>query len=385
MSSRLQHDMATLDTGLLMAVLAAVSIGLVMVASASVNFAHEQQADQLFFFKRHLFYLGLGLALAVVVMRIPLLTWYRLSPLLLLGSIVLLGLVLVPGIGVSVNGSRRWLDLGPLTLQVSELAKIGLIVFLAGYLVRRGEDLRQEWHGFAVPAALLAVMVLLLILEPDFGSVVVLTGVTCILLFLAGVPLGVFLVMVAAGVAGLAFFALSSPYRMQRITAFIDPWSDQFNSGYQLTQSLIAFGRGEWFGVGLGNSLQKLFYLPEAHTDFVFAIIAEELGLFGALLVVGLYLFLVYKIFRLGLQACRQGELFGGYLALGVAVLFGLQTAINIGVASGLFPTKGLTLPFISYGGSSLLVSLFLAALCLRVSLELPPVATPGRRRASRG
>ena len=374
----------SVDKPLLIGFLAAISIGLVMVASASVNFAQEQQADQLFFLKRHLVYLALGLAGAAVVVRVPLRIWYSLSPLLLLGSIALLALVLIPGVGLRVNGSQRWLNVGPLTLQVSELAKIGMIIFLAGYLVRRGDELRSHWHGFAVPAGLLMAMVLLLILEPDFGSIVVLTGVTCTLLFLAGIPLGVFVLLAAGGVGGLTFFAFSSPYRMQRITAFVDPWADQFNSGYQLTQSLIAFGRGEWFGVGLGNSLQKLFYLPEAHTDFVFAIIAEELGLLGAFLVIGLYLFIVSRIIRMGIAACRSGQLFGGYIAIGVGVLFGLQAAINMGVASGLFPTKGLTLPFISYGGSSLLVSLFLAAICLRLSMELQPENGP-QRRTGRG
>lgn len=368
------------DKTLLVAFLAAISIGLVMVASASVNFAHEQRADQMYFLKRHFIYLTLGLGIAAVAIRVPLKTWYMLSPLLLMGSIALLALVLIPGVGLRVNGSQRWLNAGLLTLQVSELAKIGLILFLAGYLVRRGDDLRNHWHGFSVPAGLLVLMVMLLILEPDFGSVVVITGVTCTLLFLAGIPLGVFLALAASGVGALSFFALSSPYRMQRITAFIDPWADQFNSGYQLTQSLIAFGRGEWFGVGLGNSLQKLFYLPEAHTDFVFAIIAEELGLVGALAVIALLFFIVTRIIHLGVMACRKGEVFGGYVAIGIGVLFGLQAAINMGVSSGLFPTKGLTLPFISYGGSSLLVCLFLAAICLRVSMETQEKTAPARR-----
>jgi cell division protein FtsW len=372
-----------IDKPLLVAFLAALSIGLIMVASASVNFAHEQRADQLYFLKRHLVYLTLGISIAIIAIRVPLNAWYLLSPYLLMGAIALLALVLIPGIGLRVNGSQRWLNAGPLTLQVSELAKIGLILFLAGYLVRRGDDLRSQWHGFAVPAGLLMLMVMLLILEPDFGSVVVITGVTCALLFLAGIPLGVFLALAASGIAALSFFALSSPYRMQRITAFVDPWADQFNSGYQLTQSLIAFGRGEWFGVGLGNSLQKLFYLPEAHTDFVFAIIAEELGLVGALAVLGLLFFIVARIIRLGVLACRKGEVFGGYVAIGVGVLFGLQAAINMGVSSGLFPTKGLTLPFISYGGSSLLVCLFFAAICLRISMELQEKTT-GTRRADR-
>lgn len=373
-----------IDKPLLVAFLAALSVGLVMVSSASVNYAHEQQADQMYFLKRHIIYLALGLGIASVVIRVPLKTWYVLSPYLLMGAIALLALVLIPGIGLRVNGSQRWLNAGPLTLQVSELAKIGLILFLAGYLVRRGDDLRSHWHGFAVPAALLMLMVALLILEPDFGSVVVITGVTCALLFLAGIPLGVFIGLATAGVGALSFFALSSPYRMQRITAFIDPWADQFNSGYQLTQSLIAFGRGEWFGVGLGNSIQKLFYLPEAHTDFVFAIIAEELGLIGALAIIGLIFFIVARIIWLGMLACRKGEIFGGYVAIGIGVLFGLQASINMGVSSGLFPTKGLTLPFISYGGSSLLVSLFLAAVCLRISMELQDRSEKPRRH-SRG
>ena len=363
------------DKPLLLAFLAALSVGLIMVASASVNFAHEQQADQLYFFKRHLVYLVLGISIAIVAIRVPLSAWYLLSPYLLMGAIALLALVLIPGIGLRVNGSQRWLNAGPLTLQVSELAKIGLILFLAGYLVRRGDDLRRHWYGFAVPAGLLMLMVMLLILEPDFGSVVVITGVTCALLFLAGIPLGVFLGLAATGIAALSFFALSSPYRMQRITAFVDPWADQFNSGYQLTQALIAFGRGEWFGVGLGNSLQKLFYLPEAHTDFVFAVIAEETGLVGAVLLIVLLWTLGERILRIGRRCIVEGQgndvmRYAGYLVSGVGLLFLFQCFINIGVSCGLLPTKGLTLPFISYGGSSVLVWSALLALVLRADWE---------------
>ncbi|MFB3077580.1 MAG: putative lipid II flippase FtsW, partial [Lysobacterales bacterium] len=276
----------------------------------------------------------------------------------------------IPGIGREVNGSRRWLALGPATLQASEFARLFLIIYLSGYLQRREEQVRSQWQGFVKPMMVVFAITLLLMVEPDFGATVVTVGTAFGMLFLAGVKLGHFLLVVLGSVMALVILLVSEPYRMQRLTAYTDPWADQFNSGYQLTQSLIAFGRGEWTGVGLGNSVQKLFYLPEAHTDFVFSIWAEETGLIGAVTVIALYLALIYRILWISRKSCQAGDLFGAHICHGVALVFTAQVFINIGVSTGLLPTKGLTLPLISYGGSSLIVCCCMLALVLRVDRE---------------
>jgi cell division protein FtsW len=308
---------------------------------------------------------------AAAVFRVPLATWQRSSWLWLLLGIGLLTIVLVPGIGRSVNGARRWLALGPMTLQVSEFVKVFVIIYLADYLVRRHDEVRSRWSGFAKPMAVVFMVTLLLMLEPDFGATVVTAGTALGLVFLAGVKLGQFLLVILSCAAAFALLVFTSPYRLQRLVAFTDPWADQYNSGYQLTQSLIAFGRGQWFGVGLGNSVQKLSYLPEAHTDFVFAIWAEEFGVIGALAVVGLFAVLIGAILRIGRRAERARNLFGAFIAYGVGLLLCAQIFINIGVNTGLLPTKGLTLPFLSYGGSSLIVCLIMLALVLRIDGEI--------------
>ena len=359
-----------LDVGLLLSMLALISLGIVMVASSSITFA-AQLGDSLYFLKRHLFYLAISAGLALVVLRIPMDFWYRYSAWLLAGSVLLLVLVLIPGIGREVNGSRRWLPLGPLTLQVSEVAKLAMVVFTAAYLQRRQSQLKQEWQGFAKPLVVLGGLVLLLLLQPDFGSSVVLAGTVLAMLFLAGVRLWQFMLLVATGAVGLVMVAMASPYRVERLVTYLDPWANQFDSGYQLTQSLIAFGRGEWFGVGLGNSVQKLFYLPEAHTDFVFAIFAEEFGWLGVLAVVALFVVLVVRIFINGRKAAKRQHWFGAHVAFGIGILLAGQAFINIGVPSGLLPTKGLPLPFVSYGGSSLLVCSVMLAMVLRIGIEM--------------
>lgn len=359
-----------LDVWILAPSLALLVIGYIAITSASVEYAAVNYGDPFHHSNRHLMYLLLALAAASMVLLVPTQFWFSTGWVWLFVGLVLLALVLIPGVGLKVNGSRRWLALGPLTLQASEFAKLFLVVYLAGYLQRREEQVRSEWQGFVKPMAVIFAITLLLMVEPDFGATVVTVGTAFGMLFLAGVRLGHFLLVVLGSVLALAILLVSAPYRLQRLTAFTDPWADQFNSGYQLTQSLIAFGRGEWFGVGLGNSVQKLFYLPEAHTDFVFSIWAEETGLIGALLVIALYLVLVFRIFHVARRHIATGDCFGGHVCHGVALIIAAQTFINIGVSTGLLPTKGLTLPLISYGGSSLVACTCMLALVLRIERE---------------
>lgn len=359
-----------LDMKLLLPVLALLLIGYVAITSASVEYAAAHYGDAMHHSRRHLIYLGLALVASVVVLVLPIRFWAITGWAWLFLGLAMLALVLIPGIGLKVNGSRRWLDLGPLTLQASEFAKLFLVVYLAGYLQRREEQVRSEWQGFIKPMAVVFAFTLLLMAEPDFGATVVTVGTAFGMLFLAGVKLAHFLLVVLGSLMALTLLLISEPYRLKRLTAYTDPWADQFNSGYQLTQSLIAFGRGEWFGVGLGNSVQKLFYLPEAHTDFVFAIWAEETGLVGAMLVIVLFLMLIYRIFQIARERLAAADCFGAQLCYGVALIVASQAFINIGVATGLLPTKGLTLPLVSYGGTSLIVSCAMLALVLRVERE---------------
>ncbi|MCO1333685.1 putative lipid II flippase FtsW [Microbulbifer sp. OS29] len=361
-----------LDGLLVLSVLILVSLGVVMVASASIAFASDIYGDPWYFLKRHLVFLAVGGFAALLVSQIPLAIWSRLSWPLLLFSCLLLLAVLVPGIGREVNGSRRWLVFAGITVQPAEVAKFCLLVFFASFLTRRNKQLRH-WSSFMVPVVILATVALLLLLQPDFGSVVVLSGTVLAMVFLAGARLPHTFLLVAAAASGLALMALMSPYRLQRLLTFLDPWGDQFASGYQLTQSLIAFGRGEWFGVGLGNSVQKLFYLPEAHTDFIFAILAEEWGMLGGVVLVGLFVVLTCSLLRLVRESLVQEKFFAALLAFGMAVLLAGQAFVNMGVASGLLPTKGLTLPFVSSGGSSLIVCCALLGLAVRIRAELRP------------
>ncbi|SHE96642.1 cell division protein FtsW [Microbulbifer donghaiensis] len=366
----LVQDSKNLDWLLPFCVLALVSIGVVMVASASIAYAADVYGDSWYFLKRHLMYLGVGALAALVVSQVPLSVWSRLSWPLLLFSCLLLMAVLVPGIGREVNGSRRWLALGSITVQPSEVAKFCLLIFFASFLTRRNQQLRH-WSSFMVPVVILGIVAVLLLSQPDFGSVVVISGTVLAMVFLAGARLPHTFLLVGVAACGLALMALVSPYRLQRLMTFLDPWGDQFASGYQLTQSLIAFGRGEWFGVGLGNSVQKLFYLPEAHTDFIFAILSEEWGIAGGLVVIGLFVALTWSLLRLVRGALEQQKFFAALLAFGIAVLLAGQAFVNMGVASGLLPTKGLTLPFVSSGGSSLVVCCALFALAMRLQAEL--------------
>ncbi len=359
------------DRTLLVLVFALASIGFVMMGSASIEFADEKFGSPFFHIYRQFLYLLIALALASVVCFIPMSAWQQYGWVLLFAGFVLLVLVVIPGIGREVNGSRRWLPMGPVNLQSSEIAKFCILIYLAGYVVRRHEEMRTHWKGFVKPIAVLSMMIVLLLLEPDFGAVVVMVTACMGMIFLGGVRLSQFLTLIAASSVAVGIMAVSSEYRMQRLICFVNPWEKPFDCGYQLTQSLIAFGRGEWLGIGLGNSIQKLFFLPEAHTDFVFAILAEELGLIGGLVVLGLFVWLITKMFLVGRRAEMMGKFFSAYVAYGVGLLFSAQVFINIGVNTGLLPTKGLTLPFLSYGGSSLIVSFCLVALIVRIDYEL--------------
>jgi cell division protein FtsW len=345
-------------------------IGLVMVSSASMVVGETRYDSTFYFLFRHLVWMVGGLVAGMIAMNIPVERLQKNVLLLLLISFALLVIVLIPGIGKRINGSMRWIGVGPLTMQPSEAAKFAVVLYMASYLVRRQDVVRSQWRGFITPMAVVFLGVFLLLLEPDFGASVVMVSAAMAMLFLAGTPILQFAVMISLAAVAAVFAVILEPYRLKRMVSFMDPWADQFNSGYQLSQSLIAFGRGEWFGVGLGRSIQKLSYLPEAHTDFVFAIYAEEFGLVGVLIMIALFWLLVRSILKIGQAAELGGRIYGAYVAYGVAVLIGMQALFNIGVNMGLFPTKGLTLPLVSYGGSSLLAVFAMLGVVLRIDTE---------------
>ena len=347
-----------------------IALGLVMVASASMPIAHKNGYIELYYFWRQCAAVLLGLGCGVLITRIPLAVVERLSTFALLLSIVLLALTLVDGIGREVNGSTRWIPLGPISLQASEPVKLAVIIYISSYLVRHGSHVQAEFIGLIKPLGVLSVIAVLLLAEPNFGATAVIFATTLGLLFIGRVPIVRFIACGLVAVVALGVVATQSSYQMERLMTFMDPWSDPWNSGFQLTQALIAFGRGEWLGVGLGNSVQKLFYLPEVHTDFVFAVVAEELGFVGSLVVVGLFLFLVWRIFFIADLAQRRGQDFAAYLAYGVGLTIGIEAFINIGVNMGLLPTKGLPLPLMSYGSNSLVVMCVMLALVLRAARE---------------
>jgi cell division protein FtsW len=358
------------DYWLIFSALSLALLGLVMVSSASITFADREIGQPFYYAIRQSIYIGFGVFVGALVFKLRLVDLERMGMTLLLLAFAMLLLVLVPGVGVEVNGASRWINAGLFRLQVSELAKLFFIIYLAGYLAKYGDEVRSQISGFLKPLGLLAIAAVLLLAEPDFGATVVLAAIVMGMIFMAGVKLYQFGGMLGLGAVLMAGMAVSSPYRMTRLKTFMDPWADPFDTGFQLTQSLIAIGRGEWFGVGLGASIQKLFYLPEAHTDFVFAVLAEELGLFGVCTIIVLYSVLVWRAFSIAVQAAKASNLFASYLAYGLGIWFGLQSFINIGVNMGLLPTKGLTLPLMSYGGSSMVVMCMAIALLLRIDYE---------------
>jgi cell division protein FtsW len=358
------------DRWLIFIVLSLIGLGLLMVASASIETSDHQLHEPFYYFYRQSVFLLLGAVLACVIVQIEMSVWERINGTFLLVVMVMLALVLIPGLGHSVNGSVRWFGYGPFRIQVSELAKFAVVVYMAGYLVRRHEEIETRLSGFLKPMGLIGIIAVLLLKEPDFGATVVILATALGMMFLAGMQLRHFALLLALVLIVLSVVAISEPYRLQRLTTFLNPWANPYDSGYQLTQSLIAFGRGGGLGVGLGHSVQKLFYLPEAHTDFLFAVIAEELGLVGMLVVISLFSFLVLRIFHIGRQAQLLGRHFSGYVAYGFALWIAIQFMVSIGVNSGVLPTKGLTLPLVSYGGSSMLINCILIALLLRIDYE---------------
>ncbi len=365
MRTQFQYDLWILVPFLLL-----VAFGILMVASASMVISDRLYGQPFQYVIRQVLYVVSGFGLMWLMTRISLEQWKKLSVILLFVSLLMLFLVLMPGIGKVVNGSRRWLHIPFISFQVSEAVKLCSIIYLASYLERFQNQVQTELRGFVKPMIILGLMACLLLLEPDFGATTVITATFLALLFIAGVRIWPFTLLFVVVIGGMIVLAITSPYRLARLTTFLNPWTHAFGSGYQLTQSLIAFGRGGIFGVGLGNSVQKLFYLPEAHTDFIFAVIAEELGLIGELLLLLLYGILVARVFWVGRAALRYKNLFAGFLAMGLGFWIAFQTLINIGVSSGMLPTKGLTLPFISYGGSSLLVNCVMMGILLRVAYE---------------
>lgn len=373
-----------MDFWLLGAALTLLALGLVMVGSSSASIADQQTGTPFYFLWRQLLFAALGLLVALAVVRIPLRLWQAAGPALILCSMILLLLVFVPGLGHRVNGSTRWITLGSFNLQASELVKLFTVIYLAGYLVRHNSAVRQSVAAFVRPLLLLLVLVMLLLLEPDFGAAAVLLATAMGMMWLGGVRIYQFAILLGMLGGSLAVLAWISPYRMERLTTFLNPWADPFDSGFQLTQALIAFGRGEWFGVGLGASVQKLFYLPEAHTDFLYAVLAEELGMPGALLVIVLFAVIVLRALLIGRRAEARERPFTGYLAYGLGLWIGLQAFINIGVNMGILPTKGLTLPLMSYGGSSIVVMCVAIALLLRADFETRRADRPSQRKKVR-
>ena len=359
------------DRPTLLAGVALAALGVVMIGSSSLAVAEGLKVDDFHFLIRHLVFLALGLGAGLALARLELRDLERHSLLILLLSFALLLAVFIPGLGRTVNGAQRWINLGFTGFQAVEAVKLLLIIWMASYLARRREQVQTSVKGVVKPLAVVAAMTFLLLLQPDFGSAALLLAITGGMIWLGGVRIVHVLVSIACAVPLLAWAALSESYRVRRLTSFLDPWADPFRDGFQLTQALIAIGRGEWLGVGLGGSVQKLFYLPEAHTDFIFAVIAEELGFIGIVAVIALFGLLVGRAFMLGLRGVEMGRTFAGFCAFGVGLWIGLQAFVSIGVNLGLLPTKGLTLPLISSGGSSVLMTCAAIGVLLRVSYEL--------------
>ena len=370
-----------LDPTLFSAVIALLVLGIIMVSSASITLADSEMGEPHYYLIRHFGAIAIGCLGAIAAVAIPMESWLRLNGVLLFAAMALLASVFLPGFGLTANGSTRWLDLGPLTLQPSEPARICLLLYLSSYVVRHQRELGTTMLGFFKPMALVALACMLLLAEPDFGATVVLTATSLGLLFVGGARLRDFFLFLLVAITTLSVLALNSGERLQRLTTFLDPWADVERGGYQLAQSLIAIGRGDWLGVGLGGSVQKLFYLPEAHTDFIFAVMAEEFGVIGTTLTIVLFGIVVFKAIAMGPRASALGMPFQGLVSTGIGLTLGLQAFINMGVNTGLLPTKGLTLPLISYGRTSIVVTLVALGLLARIHHE---VVIAARRAAVR-
>ncbi len=373
----------SLDMQLIAVVIGITALGSVMVGTTSVSLAAREFDEPLYYFVRHIAALGIGITGLLGALLIPTHVWYRMNGLLLVAAIALLVLVLLPGFGVSANGSTRWLVIGPVRMQASEPARLFLLMYLASYAVRHSEALATSFSSFLKPLLIVGIVGVLLIAEPDFGTLVVMTMTSLGILFVAGSRMRDFLAAVICASAILTALVMTSSYRWQRVLSYLDPFADPFDTGFQLVNSLIAIGRGDWFGVGLGGSVQKLFYLPEAHTDFVFAVLAEELAVVRSTLPIVLFAFLVFRIVQIGQRALNADLPFQGFVAIGIGLMIGIEAFINIGVNIGLLPTKGLALPLISYGRWSAIVTLTAIGLVLRIALETREAESrPRRRRA---
>jgi cell division protein FtsW len=362
-----------IDQGLLWSALLLASVGLVMVYSASIAMADAERFTGFrshYFLARHGLYLAVGLLAAVAVFKVPIRHWQAASPWLFLAGVGMLVLVLIPGVGREVNGARRWIPVGPATFQPSEVMKLLVVLYAADYTVRKAAFMDDFKKGFLPMFGVMTLVAFLLLREPDFGALVVITSIAMAILFLGGLNWRIFVALAVLLLAAFAVLIISSPYRLQRILGFMDPWADAYGKGYQLSHSLIAFGRGEWMGVGLGASVEKLFYLPEAHTDFLLAVIAEETGFVGVAVVITLFLFFVVRAFAVGRQAASLERYYAALVAQGVGVWLAVQAFINMGVNMGLLPTKGLTLPFLSFGGTGIVMNCVAVAILLRIDFE---------------
>lgn len=375
-------DLDDIDPVLMIAFISLLTIGVIMVASSSISIAERNFSNPFYYLQRQLVFVAIGLFSAFCVFKIRLVQWEKSGQSLLLFALFLLVLVLIPAIGKTVNGSTRWLPLGIFNLQVSELVKLFVVIYVAGYLVRHGDAVRRSLWGFLKPMMMVGLAGLLLLLEPDFGATVVIMGTVLAMTFLAGARFIQFMSFVLLFACAALMLVVTSPYRMQRLTSFANPWADPFDSGFQLTQSLIAIGTGGWFGTGLGGSVQKLFYLPESHTDFLFAIMSEELGFVGVVFIVLMYGLIFYRSLKIASQAEKAGNYFAAYMAYGIGIWLSMQAVINIGVNVGLLPTKGLTLPLMSYGGSSLIVCCIAIGLLMRIHYETNGVTKQARKQS---
>ncbi|MFL2553671.1 MAG: putative lipid II flippase FtsW [Candidatus Rariloculaceae bacterium] len=371
MNSALEIRGFNLDAPSFAAIIALLVLGIIIMSSASISLADRDIGEPLFFFSRQLGAVFIGLLAALILTMIPTELWYRYHWVLLIACMLLLVSVFLPGFSRTVNGSTRWLDFGAISLQPSEPARVCLILYLGSYIVRQQASLSASLVGFLKPMIAVTVVSALLLFQPDFGAAVVVTLTSIGLLFIGGARIRDFVVAFCIASVALSALAYSTPYRMERLLGFLDPWADPYGKGFQLTQSLIAVGRGNWFGVGLGDSVQKLFYLPEAHTDFVFAVLAEELGFMGVTLTVLLFGVIVLRAIALGPKAASVNMPFHGLVSTGIAMTLGLQAFINMGVNTGMLPTKGLTLPLISYGRTSMVTTLISLGLLIRIQHEV--------------
>jgi cell division protein FtsW len=356
------------DVPLLYSMLMLIGVGFIMVMSASMPTAERLFDNSHHIAIRHGIFLAVAFVLFWIAVCVPMDWWKRSNAYLLILGMVLLIAVLI--IGREVNGAKRWIPIGPIGFQVAEAAKLYFFSYIAGYLVRKREEVQENIKGFAKPIAVFAVYALLILLQPDLGTVVVMFVTTVGLLFLAGAKLWQFFVLILTGIGLVVLLIIVEPYRMARVVGFLDPWDDPFGKGYQLVQSLMAYSQGGWFGQGLGNSVQKLQYLPEAHNDFIFAVIGEELGLVGVVSILMVLATLVFRALLIGQQALKCGKEYEGYFAFAIGIWFAFQTMVNVGASAGILPTKGLTLPFISYGGSSLMIMTIATGILLRVDFE---------------